>query len=133
MKMYTDGGARGNPGPAAIGVLLCEDNEQELLRHCDTIGEATNNIAEYCALIAGLEIAISRKVEKLDCFLDSELVVKQMNGVYRVKQPHIKQLFLEVQKNASKIKEVSYTHLRREHPQMRVADSLVNKALDGGV
>jgi len=130
LKMYTDGGSRGNPGPSAIGVLICDNNNKELLRYKDYIGDGTNNIAEYCALIAGLEIAADNKAIELECFLDSELVVKQMTGIYKVKKPHIKKLVSSVVAKAECFNKITYTHLPRSNPYMVIADSLVNKALD---
>jgi ribonuclease HI len=130
LQLYTDGGARGNPGPGAIGVLLCDSKGDELIRHSDCIGEATNNIAEYCALIAGLEIARQYDPQVLDCFLDSELVVKQVTGLYKVKNERIKRLFDEVKKLESIFNRITFTHVPRTHPQMRIADKLVNLALD---
>lgn len=130
LHLYTDGGARGNPGPGGIGVLVCDDNDQEIIRHKDRIGQATNNIAEYCALLAGLEIARAQQATELHCFLDSELVVKQMRGEYKVKNDNMKKLFREVQSSSEHFRDVRYTHVPRTHEKMRIADSLVNEALD---
>lgn len=130
INMYTDGGARNNPGPGGIGVLICDSSGEELLRHKDFIGHATNNVAEYCALIAGLEIAKEMKASDVSCHLDSELVVKQMTGVYKVKNPEMKKLFAEVQSSMRNFEKVSFTHLRRSHEKMVIADALVNQALD---
>lgn len=128
--MYTDGGARGNPGPAAIGILICDTEGNEIVTHKDTIGTATNNIAEYCALIAGLEIAYNMNATEITCTLDSELVVKQMNGEYKIKNENMKKLYSEVEKRVRSFKKVSYTHAPRTHEKMRIADKLVNEALD---
>ena len=130
LKIYTDGGSRNNPGPGGIGILVCDAEDNEILRHKDYIGEATNNIAEYCALIAGLEIAFEIKADEVVCHLDSELVVKQMKGEYQVKHPQMKKLNFEVQNQLRKFNSVSFIHLRREHPKMKIADALVNEALD---
>lgn len=133
IKIFTDGGARGNPGPAAVGVVICDANEQVLFEFSDTIGETTNNVAEYCALIAGLEIAKRMKISKIECYMDSELLKNQMSGAYKVKTEHIRELHTEAQKSASYFKEISYHHRRREYPLMRHADKLVNQALDNAL
>ena len=128
--MYTDGGSRGNPGPSAIGVLICSEQGDILLEHSDTLGEATNNVAEYRALIEGLKRAKELGATELECFLDSELVVKQLKGQYRLKDYKMQKLFDEVQKSAHAFRTISFTHQRREEDGMRRADQLVNFALD---
>lgn len=130
LRTYTDGGARGNPGPAAIGILICTLDGEIIQEHAETIGEATNNVAEYKALIAGMKKAKELKAEELDCFLDSLLVVKQLKGEYRLKHINMQKLYDEVQKIRREFKKVSYTHLSREEENMRRADQLVNYALD---
>ncbi len=130
LQLYTDGGARNNPGPGAIGVLICNAEGEELTRHNAFIGEATNNIAEYCALIAGLELASQYKPDKLQCFLDSELVVNQMNGKYKVKNERIKVLYNEVKSQETGFMNISYTHVPRNHEKMKIVDKLVNQSLD---
>ena len=130
LQTYTDGGARGNPGPAAIGVLICDDQGEILVEHCEVIGEATNNVAEYRALIEGMKRARDLGATELDCYLDSELVVKQLRGEYKLKNYNMQKLFDEVQKERRKFQSVSYTHLRREEKQLPRADQLVNFALD---
>lgn len=130
LKTYTDGGARGNPGPAAIGVLICDSKGEILLEHSETIGEATNNVAEYRALIEGMKQARQLGAEELDCRLDSELVVKQLSGEYKLKNHNMQKLFDEVRKVEREFRSVSYAHMRREEDGMRRADQLVNFALD---
>lgn len=130
VKTYTDGGARGNPGPAAIGILICDEQGETLLEHAETIGEATNNVAEYRALIEGMRRAKELEARELDCFLDSELVVKQLRGEYKLKHYNMQKLFDEVQKIKSQFRSTSFTHLSREEEHMRRADQLVNFALD---
>ena len=130
LRTYTDGGARGNPGPAAIGVLICTADGEIIEEHSETIGEATNNVAEYKALIAGMKKAKLLNAEELDCFMDSLLVVKQLNGEYRLKHINMQKLYDEVQKMRRQFKAVSYTHVPREEENMRRADQLVNYALD---
>jgi len=126
--LYTDGGARGNPGPAGIGARLLTAGGDVVEELADSIGHATNNVAEYQALIAGLEIALDRGVERLDVFLDSELVVKQVNGAYKVKDAGLKPLHQQACLLLSKFHEVDVRHVRRE--QNAAADALVNQAID---
>src|SRR5690349_7503951 len=93
LRIYSDGGARGNPGPAAIGILICDDKDETLQDHEETIGETTNNVAEYTAVIVGLELAKKIGGQEIEYFVDSELVAKQLSGHYRVKTPHILTLY----------------------------------------
>ena len=127
-KLFTDGGARGNPGPAAFGYVLEADDGTVLAAHGEKIGVATNNVAEYRALIAGLEKAAELSVPELEVVSDSELLVKQMTGVYRVKNEVLRELSLEAARQARRIGKVTYTAVRREHNEL--ADRLVNEALD---
>jgi ribonuclease H / adenosylcobalamin/alpha-ribazole phosphatase len=127
-KLSTDGGARGNPGPAAYGYVLEADDGTVLAAHGETIGTATNNVAEYQALVAGLERALELGVDELEVVSDSELVVKQMRGEYKVKKPALRELWDEAAQLARGFKSVSYTAVRREHNEL--ADRLVNEALD---
>lgn len=126
----TDGGARGNPGPAGIGVVIADEKGNVLHRVSEYIGETTNNQAEYRALIKALEE--SKKLgflnDDLECRLDSELVVKQLNGQYKVKNEGIKPVFLQVHNLKSSFHSVTFKHVRRE--QNKEADKLVNEALD---
>ena len=126
--LFTDGGARGNPGPAAYGYVLEADDGTLLAAHGERIGVATNNVAEYRALIAGLEKALELGLEEVGVVSDSELLVKQMTGEYRVKNEALKKLNDEAERVARRIGEVSYTAVRREHNEL--ADRLVNEALD---
>jgi ribonuclease HI len=127
-KLSTDGGARGNPGPAAYGYVLETDDGTVLDARGETIGRATNNVAEYRALIAGLESAAERGVTELDVVSDSELLVKQMQGDYRVKNEALRALWEEAQDLERRFAKVRYTAVRREHNEL--ADRLVNEALD---
>ena len=126
--LFTDGGARGNPGPAAYGYVLEADDGTLLAAHGERIGVATNNVAEYRALIAGLEKALELELDEVGVISDSELLVKQMTGEYRVKNEALKKLNDEAERVARRIGEVSYTAVRREHNEL--ADRLVNEALD---
>ncbi len=128
LTVNVDGGARGNPGPAAIGVVI-RDPEGEVIQDLgETIGEATNNVAEYKALIRGIEMAKELGADELDLRGDSELVVKQMLGQYKVKHPDMKPLHAAAKEALDGIKDWSITHIRRE--QNAEADALVNQALD---
>jgi ribonuclease HI len=129
-KLFTDGGARGNPGPAAYGYVIEAEDGTVLASHGERIGVATNNVAEYRALIAGLEKAVALGVPELEVVSDSELLVKQMTGEYRVKNEALKGLSLQAARLAREIGKVSYTAVRREHNEL--ADRLVNEALDAG-
>jgi ribonuclease HI len=127
-KLFTDGGARGNPGPAAYGYVLESDDGSVLAAHGEAIGTATNNVAEYRALVAGLEKALELGVDELEVVSDSELLVKQMRGEYKVKNAALRDLSLQVASLARELGSVSYTAVRREHNEL--ADQLVNEALD---
>jgi len=127
-KLFTDGGARGNPGPAAYGFVLEAEDGTVLAAEGAAIGVATNNVAEYRALIAGLERAVELSVPEVEVVSDSELLVKQMTGEYRVKNEALRELSLEVARLARQLGKVSYTAVRREHNEL--ADRLVNEALD---
>jgi ribonuclease HI len=128
VKLFTDGGARGNPGPAAYGYVLEADDGTVLAAHGEKIGIATNNVAEYSALIAGLEKALELGVPRVEVVSDSELMVKQMRGEYRVKNEALRELFDEAGRLARRIGNVSFSAVRREHNEL--ADRLVNEALD---
>ncbi len=127
-KLFTDGGSRGNPGPAAYAFVLEADDGTVLDARGEAIGVATNNVAEYSALVAGLERAVEAGVDELEVVSDSELLVKQMRGEYRVKNRALQDLVLDASRLARKVGRVKYTAVRREHNEL--ADSLVNEALD---
>jgi ribonuclease HI len=129
-RLFTDGGARGNPGPAAAAYVLEADGGEVLASHGEAIGVATNNVAEYSALIAGLERARDLGVTELEVVSDSELMVKQMRGEYRIKNEALGELAARAARIARAIGPVSYTAVRREHNTL--ADMLVNDALDAG-
>ena len=127
-RLSTDGGARGNPGPAAFAYVLEAADGTVLAAHGEKIGVATNNVAEYSALVAGLEKAAELQVSDLEVVSDSELMVKQMRGEYRVKNEALRELSLDAARLARRIGKVTYTAVRREHNEL--ADRLVNEALD---
>jgi len=126
--LSTDGGSRGNPGPAAYGYVLESEDGHVLAAHGETIGVATNNVAEYRGLIAGLERALEAGVTELEVVSDSELLVKQMRGEYKVKKDTLRELVDEAHDLADRLEKVTYTAVRREHNEL--ADRLVNEALD---
>jgi ribonuclease H / adenosylcobalamin/alpha-ribazole phosphatase len=127
-RLSTDGGARGNPGPAAYGYVLEADDGTVLDARGEAIGIATNNVAEYRALLAGLQKAVDLGVDELEVVSDSELLVKQMTGEYRVKNKALVELSLEATRLARQVGSVRYRAVRREHNEL--ADRLVNEALD---
>lgn len=126
--VHIDGAARGNPGPAAYALVLRRPGLPDV-EESDTLGKATNNVAEYTGLIRGLERAIELGVKNLTVFSDSELIVKQMNGEYRVKNADLQELYAEAQALRKKLSRVTLTHVRRA--QNADADRLCNEALDG--
>ena len=127
-RLSTDGGARGNPGPAAFGYVIETDDGHVLAAHGEAIGHATNNVAEYSGLVAGLQKAAELGVRELEVVSDSELLVKQMQGEYRVKNEALKALWEEASDLERKFARVRYTAVRRAHNEL--ADQLVNEALD---
>jgi ribonuclease HI len=130
--IYTnsDGGARGNPGPGAIGVIV-RDEEKILTKYSAKIGKfVTNNIAEYEALIKALELASRFTDDELTCVLDSELVVKQLLGEYRVRNQKLLPLFLKVQKLQENFKKIKYVHVSRWNKFQVIVDELLNNELD---
>jgi ribonuclease HI len=123
-----DGGSRGNPGPAGYGVRI-EREDGSIVELKASIGTATNNVAEYCGLIAALEWAASHAVRRLRVRADSELLVKQMRGEYRVKNAGLQPLFTEARELVRRIGDVTFEHVGRE--QNAAADRLANEAMDG--
>ncbi|MSO58173.1 MAG: reverse transcriptase-like protein [Thermoleophilia bacterium] len=128
VRLWTDGGARGNPGPAAFAFVVEAEDGTVLASRGEAIGVATNNVAEYAALVAGLRAAADAGATELEVRSDSELMVKQMRGEYRVKNADLQVLFLDASRAARSVGRVTYVHVRRE--QNALADSLVNEALD---
>jgi ribonuclease HI len=124
-----DGGARGSPGPAAIGVVVRDDDGAVLEKLGEKIGEATNNVAEYRALLKGIELAAAHGASELELIGDSELVVRQVEGRYKVKNAGMKELHAEVKKRLAGFDSWSIRHVRRA--ENADADKLVNEALDG--
>ena len=127
-RLFTDGGARGNPGPAAYGFVLEAEDGTVLAAEGQSIGVATNNVAEYSGLVAGLRKALELLVPDVEVVSDSELLVKQMRGEYRVKNDALRALFVEASTLARDVQSVEYRHVKRAHNEL--ADRLVNEALD---
>jgi len=127
VKIFSDGGARGNPGPSACGVVI-KDETGLIVERSRYLGEATNNQAEYQGVILGLDEALKLKAEEVDFYLDSELAVNQLNRNYKVKNLELQNLFIKIWNLSQKFKKVSFRHIPRE--QNRAADRLVNKELD---
>lgn len=126
--LHTDGGARGNPGPAGIGVVLEDGSGETIGEIAESIGRATNNVAEYRALIAGLELAIEKGVTDVEISVDSELVVSQMNGEWKIKDNKLKPLALRASSLLNRFETYSLRHVRREHNAD--ADKLANQGMD---
>ena len=127
-RLRIDGGARGNPGPAAYAYVLEAEDGTELETRAESIGAATNNVAEYRALVAGLARAVELRLSEVEVLSDSELLVRQMAGVYRVKNATLRELYEEAARLARKLRKVTYRAVRREHNKL--ADKLVNDVLD---
>lgn len=130
LKIFSDGGARGNPGPAAIGFLILSATGQVLETHSRYLGFRTNNQAEYEALIAALEAAAKLGAEEVTCNLDSQLVVKQVVGEYHVRNIELRKLWRKVQELRGSFKKTIFLSVPRTDSQIQKADSLVNNALD---
>jgi len=130
LKIYTDGGARGNPGPAAIALLIFDSKGHLLASHRQYIGTATNNVAEYRAVLKALHMARKYKPGPVLCTLDSQLVASQLSGKYKVKKPHLKELFSLVKETEKSFGSVKYEHVRRHDKRIMIADRMLNEMLD---
>ena len=131
LVIYTDGGARGNPGPAGIGALIMDEKKNKIAEISEYIGVATNNQAEYRAVMAAIKKAKELGVEEINFYLDSQLVVEQLNGNYKVKNKDLQPLFVSIYNDSLNFKKVAYIHIPRE--QNKEADKLANMAMDRGV
>jgi ribonuclease HI len=131
IKIFSDGGARGNPGPSAAAAVLMNHEGEVLAEVSEFMPHATNNQAEYTALIIGLEKAKELKVDEIDMFMDTELAVKQLNGEYKVKNPILAKLFVKVWNLSQGFDKVTYNHVRREYNKQ--ADALVNNTIDANL
>lgn len=128
LTIQADGGARGNPGPAATGVVIKNEQGEVLASYGEYLGRQTNNFAEYSALISGLKRAHTLGGTEIECILDSQLIVEQMNGHWKVKEPTLQKLFLEAWNASHKFKKVKFRHTLRHNN--KEADAEVNKILD---
>ncbi|ADL07698.1 ribonuclease HI family protein [Thermosediminibacter oceani] len=128
LTVYTDGASRGNPGDAGIGIVILDENGNTLKEISDYIGQTTNNIAEYTALVTALKEALEMGCEEIGIFSDSELMVKQINGEYQIKNEGIKRLYAQAMELLKEFKRFSISHIRRE--QNKRADELANEGID---
>jgi len=127
---YTDGASRGNPGHAGIGILIFDENDRKLFQDHQYIGECTNNEAEYRALLVALDRAYEITQDEAECYLDSELVVRQLNGQYSLKSEKMAKFHEEVMQRVAKFSSVKFFNVPREHPKLQLADKLANKGID---
>lgn len=138
IRIFTDGGSRGNPGPAALGVYIENERGEVLFELGKALGVTTNNVAEYSAVSAAFDWLLANsdavsKVDKVEFYMDSQLVVYQLGGLYKIKNEALKQIFYAIREKEQRLsarsnKSVSYTHVPRERNTQ--ADRMVNKALD---
>ena len=126
--VYSDGASRGNPGPASFGAVVIDPSGKEVERISEAVGVTTNNVAEYRGLIAGLEAAIAHGARNVEVRMDSELIVRQALGRYRVKHPGLIPLFERLSALRSRFDKIEFNHVPRA--QNRLADALANQALD---
>jgi ribonuclease HI len=128
--IYSDGASRGNPGPAGIGVIICDETGEVIKEHEEFIGTATNNVAEYRALLKALELARSFAASELECFSDSELMVRQLNGEYAIKNPRLHELVLQIREKEQHFGRIRYMHVSREDALIMKADQRANRAIE---
>lgn len=131
VQLYTDGGSKGNPGAGAIGVVICNENNDIMHKFSECIGHCTNNQAEYKALIKGLDLCAKHTRGEVISFSDSELLVKQMNGIFRIKNDILRELFHDVNRNCSIFRKVTFQHVTRNNQRIQIADQLLNDAQNG--
>ena len=131
VKCYTDGGCRGNPGPGAVGILICDASNNELDTYSECIGHTTNNRAEYVAVIKGLPRCAKFTRRRVTVFCDSQLVINQMNGSWRLKDETLRNLCLEIKNLERLFDAVIYTQVNRNNPFLKKADRLLNEAFEG--
>lgn len=131
--VYSDGGARGNPGPSAYAIVVCDIGRNVLYERSEFIGTATNNVAEYRGLIAGIAKAIDMGADDAEFIMDSELVIKQMRGEYKVRSPSLYDLHHDARSLASGIGNVRFTHVKRADRMITHADALLNAEMDRNV
>ena len=132
INLFTDGGSKGNPGPGSIGVVVCDGNNNLLYEYSECIGHCTNNQAEYRALIKGLDLCALYTRKRITAFSDSELMIRHMNGVYRLKNVVLRSLFQEVKDRERIFESLVYQHVKRDADQrIKRADELLNQAHAG--
>ena len=130
VRVYTDGASRGNPGPAAIGVVVCDADDRILRRHREFLGEATNNEAEYRAILRGLKLAASFTEGEVELKCDSQLAVRQLAGAYRIRERRLSELVDAIREVEGSFARVTYRHAPRMTGRLALADRLANEALD---
>lgn len=130
VSVYADGGSRHNPGPAAIGFIILDENDCPLEQHKEYIGIATNNVAEYTALLKALQASARHTHGEVHVFMDSEVVIRQMKGAYQIKAAHLLPLYDSVKTLEKNFEKVIYRNVPRRSPHQAQADTLVNEALD---
>ncbi|MBN1896980.1 MAG: ribonuclease HI family protein [Candidatus Aenigmarchaeota archaeon] len=130
LVIYTDGGSRGNPGPAAFALLIYDIKGKLLESHSEYIGENTNNVAEYRGMLKALKMAKKHGDGNVTCTMDSELAVMQLSGKYKVKKPHLKELYEMVKAEEKNFRSVKYEHVKRENQYITCADAMLNRTLD---
>ena len=135
IKIYTDGGSRGNPGPSASAFLIVDENEKVIKEHAEFLGTNTNNVAEYMAMIKALDAALklNPKPSKIVCYSDSQLMIRQILGEYKVKAPHLKEFHAKVIELKNKLEKhatLNFENVRRSDKMVPLADALVNNCLD---
>ena len=131
INVYSDGGCRGNPGPGAIGIVIFDSEDNLLYEHSEFIGSTTNNRAEYTALIKGLDSCAKFTRKMVCCYSDSQLVVNQVSGVWKLKNDELRDLFYTVKRSAGVFNGITYQHVRRTHHNIKKADRLLNDAFKG--
>jgi len=130
VRVYTDGASRGNPGPAAVGVVVCDAGDRILRRHREFLGEATNNEAEYRAILRGLKLAARHTKGEVELTCDSQLAVRQLTGAYRVRSRDLQELVFAVREAERSFTRVVYRHAPRMTGRLALADRLANEVLD---
>jgi ribonuclease HI len=128
--IFTDGGSRSNPGPAAIGVLILDEKSKFLAEAGEYVGIATNNEAEYLAVIRGLGLASKFTKEEVSLTCDSQLVASQLSGKYKIKEPRLRELAKKAREMEKAFRKVTYIHVKRDNPFIKRADKIVNETLD---
>ena len=128
LHIYTDGGSRGNPGPSATGIVIKNEEGQNVANYGEYLGKQTNNYAEYMAIISGLKKAKELGADEVDCIVDSKLVCEQLNRHWKVKEPTIQKLFIKAWNEMQQFKKVTIKHILRVGN--KEADAEVNKVLD---